>query len=117
MADLDNLFNLAIARADSAILSVMGAEGLITSGALSGTKIPGVFEDPENIAYPGSGVRVEGTSPSLFVKSSSVSQLQRLDTLVVNGVAYWVDRIGPDDCGSRHLWLGTGSPPANNRRR
>ncbi|HFS5794217.1 TPA: head-tail joining protein [Citrobacter werkmanii] len=25
--------------------------------------------------------------------------------------------MGPDDCGSCHIWLGTGSPPAATRRR
>nr|WP_310903386.1 head-tail joining protein [Klebsiella grimontii] len=38
-------------------------------------------------------------------------------TLTINGISYWIDRIGPDDCGSCHLWLGNGQPPAGNRRR
>ncbi|MDM3073893.1 head-tail joining protein [Citrobacter sp. Cf145] len=62
-------------------------------------------------------IRVEGTSPSLFVKSATIGQLARLDTLDINGKPFWVDRIGPDDCGSCHIWLGTGSPPAATRRR
>lgn len=75
---------------------------------------PGTI-DYERYAVP--GVRVEGTSPSFFVKSTDASELQRLDTLTINGISYWIDRIGPDDCGSCHLWLGNGQPPAGNRRR
>jgi hypothetical protein len=44
------------------------------------------------------------------VKSTDASELQRLDTLTINGISYWIDRIGPDDCGSCHLWLGNGQP-------
>jgi hypothetical protein len=40
-----------------------------------------------------------------------------MDTLMINGRAFWVERIGPDDCGSCHIWLGNGSPPAGTRRR
>ncbi len=39
----------------------------MTSGEQSGAVIRGVFDDPENISYAGQGVRVEGSSPSLFV--------------------------------------------------
>ncbi len=77
----------------------------------------GVFDDPENIGYAGAGVRVEGTSPTLFVNTAAVSQLKRMDALTINGRSFWVDRIGPDDCGSCHIWLGNGSPPASSRRR
>lgn len=117
MADFDNLFDSAMLRADDVILGVMGAEAKVTSGVLSGVTLSGVFDDPENIGYATPGIRVEGSSPSLFVKTSTISLLSRLDTLVINGQPFWVDRIGPDDCGSRHIWLGSGSPPADMRRR
>ncbi|BDH46392.1 tail attachment protein [Salmonella enterica subsp. enterica serovar Choleraesuis] len=117
MADFDSLFDAAISRADGAILDVMGCVARITSGAISGRDIHGVFDDPENVAYAGSGVRIEGTAPSLFVKTPSVIGLQRLDTIAVNGESFWVDRVTPDDCGSCYVWLGRGQPPTGNRRR
>lgn len=117
MADFDNLFDEAMSRADGAIRSVMGTEVKVTSGALSGITLVGVFDDPENIGYAGAGIRVEGTSPTLFVETTTIRQLQRMDTLTINGRSFWVDRIGPDDCGSCHIWLSNGSPPASQRRR
>ena len=117
MADFDNLFDEAMSRADGTIRSVMGTEAKVMSGALSGITLVGVFDDPENIGYAGAGIRVEGTSPTLFVETSTVSQLQRMDTLTINGRSFWVDRIGPDDCGSCHIWLGNGSAPPSSRRR
>jgi hypothetical protein len=51
MADFDNLFDEAMSRADGAIRIVMGAEAKVTSGALSGITLVGVFDDPENIGY------------------------------------------------------------------
>ena len=117
MADFDNLFDEAMSRADGTIRSVMGTEAKVMSGALSGITLVGVFDDPENIGYAGAGIRVEGTSPTLFVETSTVSQLQRIDTLTINGRSVWVDRIDPDDCGSCHIWLGNGSAPPSSRRR
>ncbi|EER3642146.1 head-tail joining protein, partial [Escherichia coli] len=72
---------------------------------------------PENISYAGQGVRVEGSSPSLFVRTDDVRQLRRGDTLTIGEENFWIDRISPDDGGSCHLWLGRGVPPAVNRRR
>ncbi|WP_252354694.1 head-tail joining protein, partial [Escherichia coli] len=63
------------------------------------------------------GVRVEGSSPSLFVRTDDVRQLRRGDTLTINGEMFWVDRVSPDDGGSCYLWLNRGQPPAVNRRR
>ncbi|GHK73508.1 hypothetical protein ECZU12_49190 [Escherichia coli] len=63
MADFDNLFDAAIARADETIRGYMGTSATMTSGEQSGAVIRGVF-DPENISYAGQGVRVEGSSPS-----------------------------------------------------
>ena len=101
MADYDNLFDEAMARADTTIRGVMGAEARITSGSLSGVTLRGVFDDPENIGFA----------------ESDVSGLERLDTLMVNGREFWVDRVGSDDCGSCHVWLGSGLPPGGSRRR
>lgn len=99
------------------IRGVMGAEARITSGSLSGVTLRGVFDDPENIGFAEAGIRIDGTRPTFFVNSSDVSGLERLDTLKVNGREFWVDRVGPDDCGSCHVWLGSGSPPGGSRRR
>jgi hypothetical protein len=117
VGDFDNLFDAAITQADDTIRRVMGTSVTVMSGATSGATLSGVFDDPENIGYATPGVRVEGTSPSLFVKSATIGELSRLDTLDINGKLFWVDRIGPDDCGSCHVWLGTGSPPNGTRRR
>ena len=117
MVDFDNLFDEAMSRADATIRSVMGVEAKVTSGALSGVMLNGVFDDPENIGYAEAGIRIDGTKPSLFVKTSDVGNLDRLDTLTINGRDFWVDRVGPDDCGSCHVWLGSGSPPNGTRRR
>ena len=108
MADFDNLFDAAIARADETIRGYMGTSATMTSGEQSGAVIRGVFDDPENISYAGQGVRVEVSSPSLFVRG---------DTLTIGEENFWIDRVSPDDGGSCHLWLGRGVPPAVNRRR
>ena len=97
MADFDNLFDAAIARADETIRGYMGTSATMTSGEQSGAVIRGVFDDPENISYAG--------------------QLRRGDTLTIGEENFWIDRISPDDGGSCHLWLGRGVPPAVNRRR
>lgn len=118
MDEFDNLFDTAMARADDAILGVMGTVAQITSGVLTGVTLHGVFDDPESVSYATGGVRVEGISPSLFIKSAIACQLKRPDTLVINGRNYWIDRIAPGDgSGSRHIWLGAGEPPADTRRR
>ena len=83
MADFDNLFDAAIARADETIRGYMGTSATMTSGEQSGAVIRGVFDDPENISYAGQGVRVEGSSPSLFVRTDEVRQLRRGDTLTI----------------------------------
>ncbi|EAO9175886.1 phage tail protein [Salmonella enterica] len=118
MEEFDNLFDAAMARADNAILGVMGTVARVVSGALAGDTLAGVFDDPESVSYAAGGVRIEGVSPSLFVKSAAVRQLRRLDTLIIGERSYWVDRIGQEDgSGSRHIWLGTGEPPVDTRRR
>ncbi|EIX7010095.1 head-tail joining protein [Escherichia coli] len=117
MADFDNLFDAAIVRADETIRGYMGTSATMTSGEQSGAVIRGVFDDPENISYAGQGVRVEGSSPSLFVRTDDVRQLRRGDTLTIGEENFWIDRISTDDGGSCHLWLGRGVPPAVNRCR
>ena len=93
VADFDNLFDAAIARADETIRGYMGTSATITSGEQSGAVIRGVFDDPENISYAGQGVRVEGSSPSLFVRTDEVRQLRRGDTLTISEENFWVDRV------------------------
>ncbi|SQD04629.1 Tail attachment protein (Minor capsid protein FII) [Escherichia coli] len=72
----------------------------------------GVFDDPESLGFAGSGVRIEGSSPSLFVRTDTVRAVRRGDTLTINGEIFWVDRVSPDDGGSCYLWLNRGQPPA-----
>lgn len=117
MSDFDNLFDAAMSQADDTILDVMGGNIQILSGDLAGKTITGVFDNPDSTGYPEAGIRVEGTTPTLFVKTALITGLKRPDTLIVNGETWWVDRVGKDDCGSCHIWLGTGSPPASTRRR
>ncbi|ECH9933624.1 phage tail protein [Salmonella enterica subsp. houtenae] len=118
MSQIDNLFDTAMSIADDTIISVMGTTATITSGVLAGTSLTGVFDDPESVSYAAGGVRIEGVSPSVFVKSSAARQLKRGDTLETGGRRYWVDRAGPEEIGgSRVIWLGTGDPPADTRRR
>ncbi|EFE0036455.1 hypothetical protein CLH83_005106, partial [Escherichia coli] len=50
MADFDNLFDAAIARADETIRGYMGTSATMTSGERSGAVIRGVFDAPENIS-------------------------------------------------------------------
>ena len=116
MPQFDNFFDSVLAQADDAIRGVMGTDAIFSSGGHS-FSVSGVFDDPDNVSYPVGGLRIEGTSPSLFVKTADIGGVQRLDTVVIQGKSYWVDRMGPDDGGSRHIWLGTGVPPTSNRRR
>lgn len=60
MADFDNLFDAAITQADDTIRQVMGTSARVTSGAISGVTLSGVFDDLENIGYATPGIRVEG---------------------------------------------------------
>ncbi|EJX0850255.1 phage tail protein [Salmonella enterica] len=118
MSQTDSLFDAAMSRADDAILGVMGTTVQVTSGALAGVTLTGVFDDPESVSYAAGGVRIEGVSPSVFVKSSAVRQLKRGDILEISGQIYWVDRMGTEESsGSRVIWLGTGDPPRDTRRR
>ncbi|HGG6549933.1 TPA: head-tail joining protein [Salmonella enterica subsp. enterica serovar Muenchen] len=118
MSQIDNLFDAAMSRADDDILDVMGTAVQVTSGALAGVTLTGIFDDPESVSYAAGGIRVEGVSPSVFVKSVAARQLKRADTLIIDGRSYWVDRMGTEDgSGSRHIWLGAGDPPQDTRRR
>ncbi|EKO6110866.1 phage tail protein [Salmonella enterica] len=112
----DNLFDAAMSDADSRIIDVMGTTVQVVIAGQTRT-IRGVFEEEENLGYASNGVRIEGCSPSLFVKSDEISGLKRLDVIYIGKKVFWVDRIAPDDCGSRHIWLGVGMPPTENRLR
>jgi hypothetical protein len=111
MRDFQNAFDAALAGVDSTIVEVMGLCAQFTSGAQRGS------EDPESLGFAGGGVRIEGSSPSLFVRTDTVRAVRRGDTLTINGEMFWVDRVSPDDGGSCYLWLNRGQPPAVNRRR
>ncbi len=64
---------------------------------------------PKNISYAGQGVRVEGSSPSLFVRTDEVRQLRRGDTLTIGEENFWVDWVSPDDGGSLTSLAWTGA--------
>ncbi|EEW1866031.1 hypothetical protein D9I62_23820 [Escherichia coli] len=106
-----------LSRIAGEIASILDGIPLSVQRRFPELEIRGVFDDPENISYAGQGVRVEGSSPSLFVRTDDVRQLRRGDTLTIGEENFWIDRVSPDDGGSCHLWLGRGVPPAVNRRR
>ncbi|EMX0993669.1 head-tail joining protein [Escherichia coli] len=112
MRDFENSFDAALAGVDRTIVEVMGLCAQFTSGAQCGSEVQGVFDDPESLGFAGSGVRIEGSSPSLFVRTDTVRAVRRGDTLTINGETFWVDRVSPDDGGSCYLWLNRGQPPA-----
>lgn len=116
MRDFQNAFDAALAGVDSTIVEVMGLCAQFTSGHSVAAKFR-VFDDPESLGFAGGGVRIEGSSPSLFVRTDTVRAVRRGDTLTINGEIFWVDRVSPDDGGSCYLWLNRGQPPAVNRRR
>ncbi len=97
MRDFQNAFDAALAGVDSTIVEVMGIRAQFTSGAQRGGEVQGVFDDPESLGFAGGGVRIEGSSPSLFVRTDTVRAVRRGDTLTINGEMFWVDRVSPDD--------------------
>ncbi|EBZ2142380.1 phage tail protein [Salmonella enterica subsp. enterica serovar Newport] len=115
MDEVGNLFDRAMRDADDTIIELMGTEAQIISGGGAGKILRGVFDETENIDYAGMGVRVEGSCPSLFVKTTLASSLRRYDALVINHESFWVDRISPDDGGCCYIWLGRGEPPTSIR--
>ena len=72
MRDFQNAFDAALAGVDSTIVEVMGLCAQFTSGAQCGSEVQGVFDDPESLGFAGGGVRIEGSSPSLFVRTDTV---------------------------------------------
>ncbi|HEJ7174543.1 TPA: phage tail protein [Serratia marcescens] len=117
MAEFDNLFDEALYGVDSRIIDVMGREVSLFINGVS-TSVRAVFDDPESIDYAAGGnIRIDGTSPRLFMKSVSAAGLKRLNVVMIGTEPYWVDRISPDDTGSCYIYLGTGEPPASARRR
>ena len=71
---------------DSTIVEVMGLCAQFTSGAQCGSEVQGVFDDPEvRWGLPVAGVRIEGSCPSLFVRTDTVRAVRRGDTLTING--------------------------------
>lgn len=85
MRDFQNAFDAALAGVDSTIVEVMGLCAQFTSGAQCGSEVQGVFDDPESLGFAGGGVRIEGSSPSLFVRTDTVRAVRRGDTLTING--------------------------------
>ncbi|HCR7105743.1 TPA: phage tail protein [Shigella flexneri] len=117
MDGFDNLFDAALAGVNEVILRDMGISAVITSGELEGTHLTGGFDDPESISFVAGGIRLEDSSPCLFVKTADISQLRRQDTLTIGDDSFFVDRITPDDGGCCYIRLRRGSPaPQNNAR-
>ncbi|STL02361.1 Tail attachment protein (Minor capsid protein FII) [Escherichia coli] len=88
MRDFQNAFDAALAGVDSTIVEVMGISAQFTSGH-SVQRSSGVFDDPESLGFAGSGVRIEGSCPSLFVRTDTVRAVRRGDTLTINGETFW----------------------------
>ncbi|HAY0219012.1 TPA: phage tail protein [Escherichia coli] len=115
MTTFINPFDAALDQADDAIIRDMGIPALITTGALAGTTITGIYDDPESITMVAGGIRLEDSTPSLFVRTADVLQLRRQDVLNIGGELFSVDRITPDDGGSCHLRLRRSSAPETRR--
>ncbi|AUX03375.1 Phage capsid and scaffold [Escherichia coli] len=77
MRDFQNAFDAALAGVDSTIVEVMGISAQFTSGAQRGGEVQGVFDDPESLGFASSGIRIEGSSPSLFVRTDTVRAVRR----------------------------------------
>ncbi|AYN26413.1 hypothetical protein D8682_05005 [Buttiauxella sp. 3AFRM03] len=105
----DNLFDEAMFAADNEIIDAMGVNAVIDINGIK-TPVRGVFDNPDATATFKTGGRVQTTAPTLFVKSHSVDGVKEKDLVVIDGESYWVEKIGPDDTGSRVLTLGTGKP-------
>ncbi len=71
MRDFQNAFDAALAGVDSTIVEVIGSVRS-SPRAQCGSEVQGVFDDPESLGFAGSGVRIEGSCPSLFVRTDTV---------------------------------------------
>lgn len=105
----DNLFDEALFAADEEIIDTMGVTALIDADGVS-IPVRGVFDNPDATAEFKTGGRIRSTAPTFFVKSASVTGVKEKAQVIIHGVSYWVEKIGPDDTGSRVLTLGTGRP-------
>ena len=97
MRDFQNAFDAALAGVDSTIVEVMGISAQFTSGAQRGGEVHGVFDDPESLGFASSGIRIEGSNPSLFVLTDTVCAVRRGDTLTINGESGTISRIDVRD--------------------
>ncbi|AYN30195.1 hypothetical protein D8682_26380 [Buttiauxella sp. 3AFRM03] len=105
----DNLFDEAMFAADNEIIDAMGANAVIDINGIK-TPVRGVFDNPDATATFKTGGRLKATAPTFFVKSQHVVGIKERDEVVIKGESYWVEKIEPDDTGSRVLTLGTGKP-------
>ncbi|WP_252348140.1 head-tail joining protein, partial [Escherichia coli] len=80
-----------VAGGDGSIVEGWGIRGQLTSGARCGGEVHGGFDDPESLCFASSGIRIEGSNPSLFVLTDTVCAVRRGDTLTINGEMFWVD--------------------------
>lgn len=105
----DNLFDEAMFAADNEIIDAMGVDAVIEIDGIK-TPVRGVFDNPDATAKFKTGGRVQTTAPTFFVKSHSVDGIKEKNLVVIGDESYWVEKIEPDDTGSRVLTLGTGRP-------
>ena len=115
MATFSNIFDAALDQADDVIIRHMGISALITTGALEGTTITGIYDDPESVTMVAGGIRLDDSTPSLFVRTADVLLLRRQDELNIGGELFSVDRITPDDGGSCHIRLRRNCTPEKRR--
>ncbi|MCW5003531.1 head-tail joining protein [Enterobacter roggenkampii] len=111
MTNFENIFDRALSDADERIIDRMGVTALISVREEPVPRpVRGVFDEPENVVLPPGGGRIEDVSPSLFVRSADVTGVHEKARVNVNGEIFWIERLTPDDNGSRMLILVRGEP-------
>ena len=109
--NFENIFDRALSGADEKIIDRMGVTARIS---VRGESVPrtlrGVFDEAENVVLPPGGGRIDDVSPSLFVRTADVAGVHEKARVEVNGEVFWVERLTPDDTGSRTLILVRGEP-------
>lgn len=117
--DFDNIFDKAMADADSVIIKTMGIPVKFTIGGIERDEIPGVFDEPGNdVTLDKGSLTVRNTSPTLFVFYADVIGVARHDSVVVNGEVYRVTDPGWDELSGKPgstvtICLGRGAPGNN----
>lgn len=112
---MDSTFDKAMQQADEALRGILGSEVTLFPENRP-RRIQADFYDPHVSGHvPGIAAVLDGSLPTLFVSSQDIQGLKERDAVLVGHKRYWVHRIGPDDCGSRHISLKEGKPPGDAR--